>query len=87
MWCCTVKTRCRLCGVLFNEYVCSDETGRAWKESAGHPLEDGSAWCPQCMEGLNRTCDTLCAGIDLGAQDRDSTIRLEQPIRPHTLEE
>lgn len=75
MLCGTIKTRCRICGELFQEEVCGDEGGAVWKEHEGHPLEDGAPWCPECIGLLNRFCEDLCADVDLGIQETSAPLR------------
>ena len=65
MWCLTVKTRCRLCGGSFEEGICAEDRGIAWKRHEGHPLEDGAPWCRPCMERINETCEALCLNVTL----------------------
>lgn len=72
MQCATVETGCRLCGKRFEERICWEDKGAAWKEQSGHPVEDGSPWCSACLEGINATCARLLDGVELDAELNDA---------------
>ena len=69
MRCLTVQTKCRLCGGPFEEGICVEDRGRAWRPPEGHPLEDGAAWCGACLKQINETCEALCADIEVSIGD------------------
>jgi hypothetical protein len=71
MNCAILNTRCRLCGVLFEEPLCVDARGSAWKHTTSPSPEDGNAWCPVCMSRINEACETLCVGVGLGSEEAD----------------
>ena len=79
MLCGTIKTRCRICGELFQEEACADESGTVWKEHGGHPLEDGAPWCLECISHLNQFCEDLCADVELGIQESNAPLRSGVP--------
>jgi hypothetical protein len=60
-----LKTRCTLCGVLYEETLCLEDDGRAWKAGEVRSPEDGCPWCPPCLERINMTCYKLCADTEL----------------------
>ena len=72
MQCATVETGCRLCGRRFEEDICWEEKGAAWKTQSGHLVEDGSPWCSACLEGINATCARLLESVDLDGETLDA---------------
>ena len=80
MRCLTVQTKCQLCGGPFEEGICVEDRGRAWRPPEGHPLEDGAAWCSACMERINEACEALCAEVEISIGDQTQLEPGSEPV-------
>ena len=68
MLCATLETKCRLCCAAFVELICLEGNGVAYKDGESRSSEDGNAWCPQCLQRMNETCDVLCAEVPFDSE-------------------